>query len=69
MRPLVVFSGAGENHKVEDVAEHQAWFRDKELVLKFYEAGTPITWRASLIGGIMLFPQLEEKFNITHVSA
>ena len=27
--------GLWENHKVEDVAEHEAWFKNKELVLKF----------------------------------
>jgi len=29
--------GLWENHSVEDVAEHEAWFRDKEMVLRFYQ--------------------------------
>lgn len=29
--------GLWENHKVEDVADHNAWFKDKELVLRFYQ--------------------------------
>lgn len=28
--------GLWENHKVEDVADHEAWWKNKELVLRFY---------------------------------
>ena len=28
--------GLWENHRIEDVATPEAWFKDSELVLKFY---------------------------------
>ena len=28
--------GLWENHRIEDVATPEAWFKDPELVLKFY---------------------------------
>jgi NAD-dependent deacetylase len=37
---LPTFRGPGglwENYRVEEVAQHQAWWRDKALVLRFYE--------------------------------
>ncbi len=60
--------GLWENHKVEDVAEHQAWFRDKELVLKFYEARHANYMACQPHAGHYALARLEEKFTVTHVT-
>lgn len=61
-------NGLWENHNVADVAEHEAWFRDKELVLRFYEERFIKYKDCKPHAGHEALAKLEEKFNVVHVT-
>ena len=60
--------GLWENHNVSDVAEHEAWFRDKELVLRFYEQRFNGYKNCKPHLGHEALAKLEQKFNVVHVT-
>lgn len=60
--------GLWEQHKVEDVAEYEAWWRDKELVLRFYQERYAKYSPCKPHEGHYALAKLEEKFDVTHVT-
>lgn len=60
--------GLWENHKVEDVAEHEAWFRDRELVLRFYAERYSKYKDCKPHAGHYALAKLEEKFEVHHIT-
>ena len=60
--------GLWENHRVEDVAEHQSWFKNKELVLRFYEERFNKYKDCKPHKGHEALVKLEEQFNVIHVT-
>lgn len=60
--------GLWENHNVEDVAEHEAWFRDKELVLRFYEQRFNGYKDCKPHLGHEALAKLEQKFKVVHIT-
>jgi NAD-dependent deacetylase len=60
--------GLWENHKVEDVAEHEAWFRDKELVLKFYKERYEQYSGCVPHAGHYAIARLQEKYKVINVT-
>lgn len=60
--------GLWENHNVEDVASIEGWYRDRKLVLDFYNA------RRSQLAGVrpnaahLAIASLEDDFNVTVVT-
>ena len=60
--------GLWENHKVEDVAEHEAWFKNKELVLKFYADRFNAYSNSKPHAGHEALAKLEEKFKVIHIT-
>lgn len=61
-------NGLWENHKIEDVAEHEAWFRNKELVLRFYKERFLGYKDCKPHAGHYALAKLQEKFNVIHVT-
>lgn len=60
--------GLWENHKVEDVAEHEAWFRDRELVLRFYAERFNKYQSCKPHEGHYAIARLQEKFNVVNIT-
>lgn len=60
--------GLWENHKVEDVAEHAAWWKNKELVLRFYEERFNKFQACKPNEGHKALAKLEEKYIVHHVT-
>lgn len=60
--------GLWENHRVEDVADHQAWWRDKGMVLRFYEERFQKYRACEPNAGHRAIASLQEKFNVVNVT-
>ena len=60
--------GLWENHKVEDVAEHQAWFKDKELVLRFYAERYAKYKECKPHDGHYAIASLQEKYEVINIT-
>src|ERR1041384_8020712 len=56
--------GLWEGYHVEDVATPQAWQKDRELVLKFYNERRRSVLSAQPNDGHLALVRLEEKFNV-----
>ena len=61
-------NGLWENYKPEDVAEYDAWWRNKELVLNFYKERYEKYSVCEHHEGHKALAKLEEKFDVTHVT-
>lgn len=61
-------NGLWENHSVYDVAEHEAWFRDKGMVLRFYEQRFEGYRNCKPHAGHEALARLEQKFKVTHIT-
>lgn len=61
-------NGLWENHHVHDVAEHEAWFRNPEMVLRFYEDRFNNYKACAPHDGHKALAKLEEKFNVFHIT-
>lgn len=60
--------GLWENHRVEDVADPQGWVRDRDLVLKFYEARFNSCQSVQPNEGHKALARLEEKYEVIHIT-
>lgn len=60
--------GLWENHKVEDVAEHDAWWRNKELVLRFYAERFAKYGQCKPNEAHKAIARLQEKFRVVNVT-
>jgi NAD-dependent deacetylase len=60
--------GLWEGHRVEDVATPEAWYRDREKVLRFYNERRKAVLEASPNEAHKLLAALEEKFDITVIT-
>lgn len=60
--------GLWENHKVEDVAEHEAWFLNKELVLRFYAERYNNYKNCEPHEGHYAIAKLQDYFDVTNVT-
>lgn len=60
--------GLWENHKVEDVAEHSAWWKDKEMVLRFYSERFEKYKGCQPHDGHYAIAKLQEKFDVINVT-
>ncbi|HUM51047.1 MAG TPA: NAD-dependent deacylase [Chitinophagales bacterium] len=56
--------GLWENHRIEDVATFDAWLRNKELVLDFYNQRRKQLLQCEPNGAHKLLVVLEEKYNV-----
>jgi len=56
--------GLWENHRVEDVATPEAWERDRELVLRFYNERRRKMWSCEPNAGHLGLVQLESHFDV-----
>jgi len=56
--------GLWENHRVEDVATPEAWARDRELVLRFYNERRRKMWSCSPNAGHLGLVTLESQFDV-----
>lgn len=68
---IPTFRGAGglwENHRVEDVATPQAWARDRELVLRFYNERRKKMWACEPNAGHRGLAALEQHFRVSIVT-
>lgn len=68
---LPTFRGSGglwENHKFEDLAEHTAWFRNRELVLRFYAMRFNLYCDASPHAGHDAIAKLQEHFRVFNIT-
>jgi NAD-dependent deacetylase len=61
-------NGLWENHNPDDVAEHSAWFRNKELVLNFYRDRYNSYMSCKPHAGHFALAKLEEKYNVIHIT-
>jgi len=60
--------GLWEGHKIEDVASPQGWFRDRALVLEFYNLRRKAVIEAKPNRGHEILAELQEDFDITIVT-
>lgn len=60
--------GLWENHRVEDVATPEAWVRDRELVLRFYNERRRKMWSCTPNAGHLGLAALESKFDVEIVT-
>ena len=60
--------GLWENHNVEDVATPEAWARDRELVLRFYNERRRKMWSCSPNAGHLGLATLETSFDVEIVT-
>lgn len=68
---LATFRGSGglwENHRVEDVATPEAWHRDRELVLRFYNERRKQMWESLPNAGHQGLAELEETYDVTIIT-
>jgi NAD-dependent deacetylase len=56
--------GLWENHRIEDVASPQAWAKDRELVLRFYNERRKRMWECEPNAGHRGLVELERRFNV-----
>lgn len=61
-------NGLWENHKVEDVACHESWWKDKEMVLRFYNERYNSYKDVKPNAGHLALARLEEKFKVINVT-
>lgn len=60
--------GLWENHKVEDVAEHSAWWRNKEMVLRFYAERYEKYRSCKPHAGHYALAKLQEKYDLINIT-
>jgi NAD-dependent deacetylase len=60
--------GLWENHKVEDVADHAAWWKNKEMVLRFYAERWEKYHDCKPNEAHKAFARLEERFHVQHIT-
>ena len=60
--------GLWEGHKIEDVASPQGWFRDRALVLEFYNLRRKAVLEAKPNRGHEILAELQKDFDITIVT-
>lgn len=60
--------GLWEEHRVEDVATPEAWYRDPELVQRFYNERRKQVIQANPNAGHQALAELETKFEVTIVT-
>lgn len=68
---LATFRDAGglwEGHRVEDVATPEAWHRNRELVLEFYNQRRRNAREAKPNAGHVILAELEKSFDVTVVT-
>lgn len=68
---LSTFRGGGglwDNHKVEDVATPEAWYRNKELVLHFYNLRRKELLSVTPNAGHLMLAELEKSYNVTIIT-
>lgn len=61
-------NGLWHNHKVEDVADHEGWKRNPELVLEFYSERFKNIHECQPNEGHKAIARLQEKFNVLNVT-
>lgn len=61
-------NGLWEQHKIEDVATHEAWFKNKPLVLEFYKKRLETYQACKPHEGHFALAKLEEKFEVVHIT-
>lgn len=61
-------NGLWENHRVEDVATPEAWNKDPEMVLKFYDERRKQAFRAKPHAGHKAFAALEDEYSVTIIT-
>lgn len=60
--------GLWENHRVEDVATPEAWTRDRDLVLRFYNERRRKMWSCAPNAGHLGLAALEARFDVEIVT-
>lgn len=68
---IATFRGAGglwENHRIEDVATPEAWARNRELVLRFYNERRKQMWACEPNAGHRDVAALEQEYEVTVVT-
>lgn len=60
--------GLWENHRIEDVATPEAWYRNPDLVLDFYNQRRKQALNAQPNAGHRALRQLEEKYAVTIIT-
>jgi NAD-dependent deacetylase len=60
--------GLWENHRIEDVATPEAWARNRELVLRFYNERRRKMWSCQPNAGHLGLAQLETRFDVDIVT-
>ena len=68
---LATFRDAGglwEGHRVEDVATPEAWRRNRELVLEFYNQRRKMALAAKPNGGHEILAAMEQDFDVTIIT-
>lgn len=61
-------NGLWENFKVEEVASHEAWFKDKEKVLRFYQERFEQYHQVQPHDGHHALFSLEKHFDVLHIT-
>ena len=61
-------NGLWEQHEVKDVAHHEAWWKNKELVLSFYEMLYRKYEHCQPHEGHHALARLQEKYEVIHVT-
>lgn len=56
--------GLWENHRIEDVATYDAWVRNQDLVLKFYNLRRKQLYEVEPNAGHLALVKLEQKFDV-----
>ncbi|MFZ6052206.1 SIR2 family NAD-dependent protein deacylase [Halocola ammonii] len=68
---IPVFRGAGglwEGYRLEEVATPEAWARDRELVLRFYNERRKVALQAEPNRGHEVLAELEDYFDVTVIT-
>jgi NAD-dependent deacetylase len=60
--------GLWENHRVEDIAEHSAWWKNKEMVVKFYAERYEKYKECKPHAGHFAIAKLQEKFDVINIT-
>jgi len=60
--------GLWEDHRVEDVADYNAWWKNKELVLRFYEERFNKYKDTKPHEGHCALAKLEQKYKVVHIT-
>ncbi len=60
--------GLWENHKIEDVADHEAWFKNPKLVLDFYKQRYEGFIKCKPHAGHVAIAKLQEKYDVFNIT-